>query len=312
MTIDPSLRTLTHDDRADYARMLHRAFNTWYASRGWPSDYFGCAPDQAGIFLDIYEDISPGQNIAAFDPKSGAMIGACFYHPREHHVSLGIMAVNPDYFRQGVGRKLVNHIVDFTESGRYPALRLVSSAMNMDSFSLYNRAGLVPRGSYHDMVLRVPAGGLQVHYPLRDRVRAATLADVEAMAALEMEVSGITRCGDYRYAIENPRGALHALVCEGEGGAIDGFLISVKHPALNMLGPCVARTERATLALLLQATERFRGEVPLFVVPMDKRELVETLYAWGARNVETHLFQVRGAFQPFNGVNLPSFLPETG
>lgn len=48
------------------------------------------------------------------------------------------------------------------------------------------------------------------------------------------------------------------------------------------------------------------------MIPMDKRELVETLYEWGARNVETHLFQVRGKFQPFNGVNLPSFLPETG
>jgi len=77
-------------------------------------------------------------------------------------------------------------------------------------------------------------------------------------------------------------------------------------------GPCVARSEKATLALLLQATERFRGQVPLFIIPMDRRELVETLYEWGARNVETHLFQVRGKFQPFNGVSLPSFLPETG
>jgi hypothetical protein len=32
----------------------------------------------------------------------------------------------------------------------------------------------------------------------------------------------------------------------------------------------------------------------------------------GAHNVETHLVQVRGQFQPFNGVSLPSFLPETG
>ncbi len=45
---------------------------------------------------------------------------------------------------------------------------------------------------------------------------------------------------------------------------------------------------------------------------MDKRELVEMLYDWGARNVETHRFQVRGKLQPFNGVSLPSFLPETG
>lgn len=66
-----------------------------------------------------------------------------------------------------------------------------------------------------------------------------------------------------------------------------------------MLGPCAARSEKATLALL-QATERFRGQVPLFGIPMDKRELVETLYDWCAHNVETHLFQVRGKFQPFN------------
>jgi hypothetical protein len=52
--------------------------------------------------------------------------------------------------------------------------------------------------------------------------------------------------------------------------------------------------------------------IALVMVPMDKRELVETLYEWGARNAETHLLQVRGKFQAFNGVNLPSFLPETG
>jgi hypothetical protein len=191
-------------------------------------------------------------------------------------------------------------------------LRLVGSAINMDSFSLYNRSGFVPRGSYHDMIVAVPPTGLAVIYPLREQVRDATLADLDAMAALEMEVSGISRVSDYRYAIENPRGILHAQVFENNDGTLEGFVISIQCPALNMLGPCVARSEKVTLALLLQATERFRGEVPLFVIPMDKRELVETLYAWGARNVETHLFQVRGKFQPFNGVSLPSFLPETG
>lgn len=306
------LRPLTEDDRNEYSRMLHRAFNTWYGARGWPTDYFGCTPEQTGIFLDIYGDISPGRSVAAFDPNSGEMMGACFYHPREHHVSLGIMSVNPDYFKRGVGRAMVDHIVSFTEANQYSALRLVGSAINMDSFSLYNRSGFVPRGSYHDMVIAVPEAGLAVDYPLRQQVRDATLADLDAMAALELEVSGISRIGDYRYAIDNPRGVMHAQVFENSEGAIEGFMISIKCDALNMLGPCVARSEKVTLALLLQATERFRGQVPLFVIPMDKRELVETLYAWGARNVETHLFQVRGKFQSFNGVSLPSFLPETG
>lgn len=306
------LRPLTRDDREQYARMVHRAFNTWYGTRGWPSDYFSCAPEQAGIFLDIYEDISPGGSIAAFDPHNGTLMGACFYHPREQHVSLGVMSVHPDHFKRGVGRALVNHIVAFSDANRYASLRLVGSAINMDSLSLYSRSGFVPRGSYHDMVLPVPATGLPAHYPLREQVREATLADVEAMAELERDVSGISRVTDYRYAIDNPRGVLQTLLFETGDGALDGFMISVKHPALNMLGPSVARSESATLALLLQATERFRGSMPLVVIPMDKRELVNTLYEWGARNVETHLFQVRGTFQPFNGVSLPSFLPETG
>lgn len=306
------LRPLNGDDRNDYAVMLYRSFNTWYGAHGWPSEYFSCLPEQTGIFLDIYNEISPGSSIAAFDPNNGQLMGACFFHPREHHVSLGIMAVNPDYFHRGVGRALVNYIVDFTESHHYQSLRLVSSAINMDSFSLYTRSGFIPCASYHDMVLPVPITGLQVGYPLRDRVRVADLTDVEAMAALEMEVSAISRVNDYRYAIENPRGILQTLVLESNEGAVDGFIISVKHPALNMLGPCVARSEKAALALLLHATERFRGAMPLVVIAMDKRELVETLYRWGARNVETHLFQVRGKFQMFNGVSLPSFLPETG
>ncbi|MGZ8234821.1 hypothetical protein [Methylobacter tundripaludum] len=154
--------------------------------------------------------------------------------------------------------------------------------------------------------------GLQVYYPLCDQVRVAVSADVDAMAALEMEVSGIRRVNDYRYAIENSRDVLQALVFEGIDRAIEGFMISIKHLALNMLGPCVAHSEKATLALLLQATERFQGAMPQFVVPMDKRELVETLYDWGACDVETHLFQVHGKFQAFNGGSLSSFLPETG
>ncbi|MGZ5007504.1 MAG: GNAT family N-acetyltransferase [Methylobacter sp.] len=306
------LRQLTDDDRGAYVEMLHRSFNTWYGLHGWPSDYFSCKPEQAAIFLDIYNDISPGGNIAAFDPDSGKLMGACFFHPREYHVSLGIMSVNPDYFRCGVGRALVDHIIEFTESRGYASLRLVGSAMNMDSFSLYNRSGFIPYAGYHDMVLPVPIAGLQVHYPLRGQVRNAVSADVDAMAKLEMEVSAISRINDYRYAIENPRGVLQTLVFEGVDGAVEGFLISIKHPALNMLGPCVARNEKVTLALLLHAAERFRGGAPLIVVPMDKRELVETLYDWDGRNVEVHLFQVRGKFQGFNGVSLPSFLPETG
>lgn len=307
------LRPLTPTDITEHADLLYVSFNFWYWKHGWGRDYFTCSPHETAIFYHIYNDLSPGCSIAAFDPASGRMMGSCFYHPREHHLSLGIMSVHPNYLGRGVGRALVNHITDYADNHGYKACRIASSAINMDSFSLYNRSGFIPRVVHQDMVLTVPETGLAVApFPGEERVRTATLADVEGMGALEMTVSNIRREQDYRYAINNPRQILHATVYENDQQAIDGFMISVKHPALNMLGPCVAANEETALALIRNELERFRGSWALFVVPMQKRIMVEQLYRWGAINVETHLLSVRGAFHEFSGVNMPSFLPETG
>ncbi len=307
------LRPLAPDDVTEFADLLYVSFNFWYWKHGWGRDYFTCSPHETAIFYHIYNDLSPGCSIAAFEAKSGRMMGSCFYHPREHHVSLGIMSVHPNYLGQGVGRALVNHITDYTDHNGYNACRIASSAINMDSFSLYNRSGFVPRVVHQDMVLTVPETGLAVATVAgQERVREATIADVTGMGMLEMGVSNICRERDYRYAIENPRQVLHATVYENEQQGIDGFMVSVQHPALNMLGPCVARSEEIALALIRKELERFRGSWALFVVPMQKRTMVEQLYQWGVVNVETHLLSVRGEFKEFNGVNMPSFLPETG
>ena len=306
------LRPLRNSDIPEYTEMLYTSFNAWYWKHGWGKDYFGCKPPETSIFFDIYNDLTPGQSIAVFDNNTKRMMGACFYHPREYHVSLGIMSVHPDYWRRGVGKAMVDHIIRFTQENNYKSCRLVGSAINMNSFSLYNRSGFIPRVVHNDMVINVSADNQYARVSGEDRVRDAEIDDVAGMGELEMEVSAIRREMDYRYAIENPRRVLHASVYENDQQGIDGFMISVKHAALNMMGPCVARTEEIALALIRNELERFTGTWVLFVVPVEKRKMVEQLYKWGAVNVETHLKQVRGEFQPFKGVNMPSFLPETG
>jgi predicted GNAT family acetyltransferase len=239
-------------------------------------------------------------------------MGSCFYHPRRHHVALGIMNVHPNYFGQGVARALLQHIIDYTDRQGYHALRLTSSAVNLDSFSLYNRAGFVPRAAFQDMFVAVPPDGMKESVAGADRVRDAAVRDVPAMAALEQEVSGITREEDYRYCIANELGFWHVAVMENPRGEMDGFMISSAHPGVNMIGPCVARTDEAAAALLLRELDRHRGRSPIFLVPADRPRLVQQVYAWGGRNTEVHLCQVRGAFQPFRGISMPTFLPETG
>ena len=309
---DFELRPLNDGDRSEYADLVHSSFNAWYWKKGWGMDYFRCQPEDAAIFYDIYSDLTPSCSVAAVNNRTGRLMGACFYHPREHHVSLGIMSVHPSYFGRGIGKAMVSHIIGFTEANGYGSLRLVGSAINMDSFSLYNKAGFVPVKSYHDMVIRVPDDGVGGATPGMERVRDARPEDASLFGDLEFDISGIKRNKDYLYAIENRRGVFEVKVIENARGGIDGFMISIRHPALNMIGPGVARTEEDAAALIRASLERYKCEAVLSVIPMDSCNLVRQMYDWKARNVETHLFQVRGEFKPFNGVSIPSFLPETG
>ena len=305
------LRTATPKDRAEIAELIYASTNAWYQLRGMTQIFAG-GPETTEVFSEVYDVLEPGCCVVAENSRTGRLMGSCFYHPRPQHVSLGIMNVHPNYFGRGVARALLDYIIDYTDRHGYKALRLTQSALNLDSFSLYNSAGFVPRCAYQDMMLQVPEGGLSTSLPGLEHVRDAMPDDVSALVDLELSVSGISRETDYRFCIKNEQGFWHVSVYEVSAGKIEGFLISSGHPAFNMLGPGVARTEAQAMALIYKELDQYRGRSPVTLVPMEKTGLVRQMYEWGARNVELHFCQVRGEFQPFAGVNLPTFFPETG
>lgn len=304
------LRTASQSESVTVATLIHDSTNGWYQRSGKPA-IFNAGPNSCLLFCQVYEDLDPGCCVIAEDETSGCIMGSCFYHPRATHVSLGIMNVHPDFFGRGVASGLLRFITDFADAEGKP-VRLVSSAMNLDSFSLYTRAGFVPRAAFQDMIITVPVEGLRHTAPGVARVRRATAADVPVMVALEEQISGIRREKDYRYFLENKLGIWHTSVIENVAGAMDGFLCSVAHPASTMLGPGVIRTDQDAAALILAELNVRRGLSPVFLVPADRPKLVQTLYSWGARNCEIHFAQVRGEFQPIAGIVMPTFMPETG
>ena len=304
------LRPMRTAERSVVADLICASTNAWYqaAAKGV---IFPAGPASTALFCDMYEDLDPGRCVVAEDGASGRLAGSCFYHPRPTHVSLGIMNVYPDYFGRGVASRLLRFITDFADTEGKP-VRLVSSAMNLDSFSLYTRAGFVPRCAFQDMTVAVPASGFPRQPAGRERVRPATPGDAPLMAELEWQVSRVRRELDYHYFVENRTGIWHASVLEDGSGGLEGFLVSVAHPASNMLGPGVARTEAAAAALIAAELDHNRGRQPVFLVPVESAGLVRQLYDWGAKNCEIHFCQVRGHFHPFQGVVMPTFMPETG
>ena len=79
-----------------------------------------------------------------------------------------------------------------------------------------------------------------------------------------------------------------------------------------MLGQGVAQREEHAAALLRAELNVHAGRTPLFLLPVTCGDVVRLAYSWGARNCEMHFAQARGHAEPFRGVTMPTFLPETG
>ena len=301
------------NEQRDVARLIRESTNCWYEANGRAPIFTG-ESSSTMLFCDVYEALDPGCCILAVAKETGQIAASCFYHSRFTHVSIGIMNVHPDHFGKGLARQLLDRIVRLSNEQNKP-MRLVSSAMNLDSFSLYTRGGFVPRQIFQDMTLAIPEEGLAERaIPGIHRVRDAHLDDLQNIVQLEQELCFIERKKDHRFFLENAMNIWNVCVIESEDTKqIDGVLVSVKHPGSTMLGPGFMRSEEDALALIrYQLDQHHRGGQPVWLVPSSCHSLVSELYGWGAKNCELHFGQIRGQWQEPVGVIMPTFMPETG
>ncbi len=303
------IRPMQASDRREVAELICDSTNAWYQKyRGFR--LFSKGPQSADVFCDIYDELDPGLGIVAVSKFSGRLCGSCFIHPRKTHISLGIMNAHPNYFGEGVASALLAYIVDFAKQKQLP-LRLVSSLMNLESFSLYSKVGFVPRTIYQDMTLSVPTDGLPIRTVGDAFVRPAKESDLAAIVALDRELTGIDREGDFAYILKNRGGFWGCSVYENADGSLGGVMASIGHPGSNMIGPGSTRSISIAAALILAELNRYRGKSPVVLIPSAHRELVDILLSWGAKNCEIHTNQCLGDWTEPTGLLFPTFMPES-
>ena len=308
--IEFAFRSMRVDEWEQVAGLIYESTNFWYINHGKSPIFTGPKSDTQ-LFCEVYESLDPGCCLVAVCQKSGTIAGSCFYHPRSTHFSLGIMNVHPDFFGKGIAGALLSRIIDFAKEINLP-IRLVSSAQNLDSFSLYSKKGFVPFLSFQDLFLEVPQDGLNIELAGSEFVYEAVLEDVPSMVKVELELAGIEREKDFSFFIQNSTGIWKTLTYKNEEGELLGFLSSVNHPGSCMIGPGIARTEEIATALLAVQLNQFRGLCPVFLLPTSASKCVQSAYSWGAKNCEIHFAQCLGPHQPPKGVVFPTFMPETG
>ncbi len=304
------LSTLAEQDRDAAAKLIHGALSAWYDQHLNQVGRFGVDWEPFRIFPDVYECLDPGRALVVLENEGGPLRGICFYHPRPTHVSVGIVAVDPAAGGRGAARAMLEEVLRIADDSRKP-VRLVSSLMNLDSFSLYTKLGFVPGTVFQD--LQFPPGQHPPRVPARDgEVRMAVSEDLAGLAAVEQELTGLDRTRDFEFFLENARGIWRTMVLSGRDGQVRGFLSSIAAGGTWMLGPGAMRDEADALALITAQLEAHAPGNPVVLVPARATELVQALYAAGARNVELHVAQVRGTAAEPKGIVIPTFLPESG
>ncbi|MCM8528986.1 MAG: GNAT family N-acetyltransferase [Lentisphaeraceae bacterium] len=302
-----TVRSMKSGEWLEVGRLIYSATNTWYENNG-KAAVFNCKPEDLSFFCETYEALDP--DCCLVIEVEGRIAASCFYHPRPTHFSLGIMCVHPDYYGRGLARKLLNRIIELSQAASKP-LNLISSAQNIDSFSLYNKAGFTPKDVFQDMILPVPESGISFNEEELSKVRPATFKDIPIMVDLEKEIHGQDHGKDLQYLINDTSGHWKCHVLEGSN-TIDGFLCSVNHPSSKIIGLGCMKNSDVALTLIKSHLNLFCGYSPLLLIPSKEKALVQSLLKLGAKNIELHITQSLSDNSPKiqNGLIIPTFLPE--
>ena len=191
---------------------------------------------------------------------------------------------------QGVGRSLMQAVVDHFAARNFPGIRLVQAAYHNRSLCLYTKLGFRTREPLS--VIQGPP--LNAKLPGYE-VRPATKEDIAACNLLCRRVHGFDRDGELRDAID----AKTARVVE-HMGRITGYAGDIA-----FFAHAVAETNQG-LEALIGAARAFPG--PGFLLPTRNHEVFEWCLDRGLRLVMQATLMTIGLYNEPAGAYLPSVL----
>jgi GNAT superfamily N-acetyltransferase len=281
-----TFRRANAEDKAECGRICYEAFTSINAAHNFPPDF---PSQEVSVGLIGMLIGHPGfYNVVA--ERDGRIIGSNFMDERSPVLGIGPITVDPAVQNQGVGRRLMQDVMDRGAARNAPGLRLVQAGFHNRSLCLYTTLG------FHT---REPLSVMQGP-PLNRRfagyaVRAAHSADIDACNALCRDVHGFDRGGELADAI----GQNTATVVE-HLGRITGYATF-----LGLFGHSVARSNRDLMALIAAAPS-FPGTG--FLLPTRNHELFAWCLASGLRLVEQMTLMTIGLYNEPDGAWLSSIL----
>jgi len=284
-----TLERPTPNDGAQLGRVCFEAFKDIAESHGFENDFPSLQFAQMVV----------GGSIAAEDVYSvcarldGALAGSNFLTLRDEVGGVGPVSVDPPRQGHGIGRKLMNEMLEHARRDGIERVRLVQDAFNVTSMSLYASLGFDTKHPLGLLELKPGAAA-------NGDVRPMEESDHDSTDALCREIYKVHRRNDIPAA---GRFGGAPLVIE-RGGRLRGYI------APSILGHAVAETEVDMLALLAEAARNAsEGPLPLrMLCPLTSGGLLRGALAAGHRLKKMLNLMALGPYEEPDGVWLPSIL----
>jgi len=283
---DVVVRIAVPEDASASGQICYNAFSTINATHGFPCDFPGVEA-ATGVLSMMFARSDFYCIVAEAD---GRIVGSNCLDERSAIRGVGPITIDPAAQNLGVGRKLMQAVMDRANEQSAPGVRLVQAAFHNRSLSLYASLGFdiqEPLSCMQGRTLERTIPGCAV--------RPARLDDVEACNALSRRVHGFDRGGELPEAIERAT----ALVVE-RGGRITGYTTH-----LAFFGHSTAETN-VDLQALIASAESFAG--PGILVPSRNNILMRWCLANGLRVVQPMTLMTAGLYNHPSGAWLPSIL----
>jgi predicted N-acetyltransferase YhbS len=280
------LRPATADDAPESGRICYEAFRAIAAAHSFPPDF----PSVEFAQMVLRSMLGQSNVFGVVAERDGRIVGSGLVTNGGAIAGVGPITVDPEAQDGGVGRQIMQRLLELCAERDFVGVRLVQAAYHCRSMSLYAKLGFAVREPLVCME-GVPPGLRMQGFG----VRPATAADLEACNIVCFRVHGHIRQAELSEAVAQGS----ATVVERDG-RITGYLT-----ALAFFGHAVAET-RLDLQALIAASTAILG--PGFLLPSRDDELLRWCLGLGLRITQPLSLMSLGLYATPNGSYLPSVI----
>jgi GNAT superfamily N-acetyltransferase len=284
------LRPIEHRDAGEAARIVCEAFAGIHDHHRFARDF--PTVEAAAQLVEGFIDHPQIWGVVA--EADGRIIGSNFLDERGPVLGVGPITVDPVTQSAGVGRRLMEAVLERGRSAR--GVRLLQDSFNTASLSLYASLGFDPRDP-----IALLSGPVNAPVPPGIQVRPAHRDDLTACAALSHRVHGYERTNELADAIDSP--ALSPFVAIDDGRVTAYATTLTFFPAAH----AVAESDESMRALIAGAAAA-TGAPAAFLLPVRQAELFRWCLAAGLRVVKPMTYMTVGEYSEPRGSWIPSVL----